>query len=760
MKKALRYMLGGLALLLAALLTAPFFIDVNDYKDEISQRVEDATGRAVTIGGIQVSLFPWVGVELEDVHLANPDGFAARDFISIRHLDVKVAVLPLLDGRYEIKEFLLDAPNVYLQRRADARTNWDDLLTSSAEEPPTRSRATGAQDAATAPPSVLAGLKADHITINDGKITWNDELNHVQYAFDALHVALDDVQLERPINVQLSGTLQGDRFELSGMIGPIGDTSALRVERLPIKLKAVIEKLHLKSFATQLDGWPGVLGAPAQATLDLRASLEQRPDGGRMIEGELALDAAHAVQAQWRMDSQDAQTLHIGEATLRVDQQGVLSLSGKLKGFMRGQPTFDLMFKSEPLTRTWLATFVPALQDMYAHHPAPWRQVQARGLVAGDAKHVEFRDLQLLFDEDRLHGVGQLRLDKPDIRLQLTGAALHLDPWLPQADSAGKEQGGSTGAEQTPEAGATSSPPSETASEPDLRFLKDWSLNLRLEIDALHLRGLQLNQFRTRMHGKNGRIALNPMRFGLAGGRVEEQATLNVAEYPARWTESAHVMGVRVGPVLQALNVTDKLEGTLALETTLKGVGLTERALGSLNGKGNVMLRDGMIRGFDIAGTMRRVLHPGSPDTGPQQTDFTQLSGTFTIRHGVLSNKDLFMASPLLRVSGAGTVDLANRTLDYRFKPTVVGTLRGQGDQVTIRKGLTIPLRVTGGFDAPKVRPEVDARTVIQGIRGGAVGGALGGLLGGGQGKPPAKKQRKRSGKSAPNPLQAIPLPF
>lgn len=97
--KTVRYGLIILALLLAVLLTAPFFIDVNNYRAEIEQGVENSTGRKLSIGSISASLFPWVGVQLEDVHLANRSGFAARDFLAVQRLHIKLALLPLLRKR-------------------------------------------------------------------------------------------------------------------------------------------------------------------------------------------------------------------------------------------------------------------------------------------------------------------------------------------------------------------------------------------------------------------------------------------------------------------------------------------------------------------------------------------------------------------------------------------------------------------------------------------------------------------------------------
>jgi len=799
MKKTLQYGFGFVALIVAALIVAPFFIDVNDYKDEISQKVEDATGRAMTIGAIQVSLFPWVGVELEDVHLANPAGFADRDFVGVKHLDVKVAVLPLLDGRYEIKEFILNTPDIYLERHTDGQTNWDDL-TGEEKAPATTGKAaavsgkkkadgmaaSGNADIKAKENVALAGLKADHISIKHGKVTWVDAQKGVRYELAELNVGLEDVQLDRPIRFDLSGTLQGDAFSVKGQLGPLGDPTRLDVNKLPLQADITVDGLHLGAFKQDISGWPDMLGPIDDAILTFAANLEQRPDGMRMFKGQASLNAAHAFSAQWNMGSSGSDVLDIHEATMVVDKKPVLKLTGTVKN-LGEKAAYELKISSDKIERTWLTTFVPGLKAMYAGHPSPWKHVRMTSLLAGNATAVDIRDVQLFLDDELLHGSGHLIMgDRPDIQLQLAGKVLHMDPWLPQG-KADEEQNATaeSRAAQKPaageqkkkarnaaarQAGAAGKP---DAAEPDLRFLKNWLISARLEIGTLHMRGLQMQQFRMNVQGAKGKIRLSPLRFGLAGGKVEEQAVLYVSQYPARWTESAHVMGVHIGPVLQAMADTDKLEGTLTMETNLKATGLTQKAIRRLNGKGNIMLRDGKVKGFDIAGAIRRFTNPTAAQNGPQETDFAQLSGSFIIHNGVLSNKDLFMASPLLRVTGAGTVNLVQKGLDYRVKPTVVGTLKGQGDTVTIRKGFSIPLHLSGSFDDVKVRPEVDAKSLIQSVgnmgAGGSLGGVAGKLLGGGHNKQPSHKKgkkRKKAGaknKQPPagkNPLGNIPLPF
>ncbi|MDQ6978907.1 MAG: AsmA-like C-terminal region-containing protein, partial [Mariprofundaceae bacterium] len=94
-----------------------------------------------------------------------------------------------------------------------------------------------------------------------------------------------------------------------------------------------------------------------------------------------------------------------------------------------------------------------------------------------------------------------------------------------------------------------------------------------------------------------------------------------------------------------------------------------------------------------------------------------------TARQGVLKNDDLFMASPLFRLTGKGSVNLPASTMDYHMRPKLVATLVGQGDQADGRTGVTIPLHISGSFDAPSITPELDAQSIVSGVKNVLKGG-------------------------------------
>lgn len=84
-----------------------------------------------------------------------------------------------------------------------------------------------------------------------------------------------------------------------------------------------------------------------------------------------------------------------------------------------------------------------------------------------------------------------------------------------------------------------------------------------------------------------------------------------------------------------------------------------------------------------------------------EKTDFSELNATFQIADGVARNNDLDVKSPFLRLGGDGAIDVGKGRIDYTARATVTSTTAGQGGaELAALKGLTVPVRLTGPFEA------------------------------------------------------------
>jgi AsmA protein len=159
----------------------------------------------------------------------------------------------------------------------------------------------------------------------------------------------------------------------------------------------------------------------------------------------------------------------------------------------------------------------------------------------------------------------------------------------------------------------------------------------------------------------------------------------------------------------------------------------------ALAGTAKLEFTDGAIRGINIAKTVRSLstgILAGWQESGEEKTDFAALGASFKIAKGQAQTADFHLQGPLVRMAGAGTVDLPGRTLKFRVDPQVVASLEGQGGKADLA-GLGVPVIIAGPWSKPSIYPDIEgilqnpqaAYEQLNKLTGGLVslkGGALG----------------------------------
>ncbi len=247
MKKAIKWtsiILGVLVVLvIAALLIVPMFVDINTYKPEIEKKVSEAIGRPFTIGGdIKLSLFPWAGVAMSDLHLGNLPGFKEKDFISVKSFDVQVKLLPLISKDIQVKRFVLDGPRIVLEKDKRGRANWEDLGRPSIKAPPKHPKEeTKVSKGGISTALPIKSLAVGEFAINNGSVLFMDHAKGIRRELSDFTLRLQDVSLDRPIRLALSAQLDKKPLSLEGSIGPVGKDPGKGTIPLSLSVKALNE---------------------------------------------------------------------------------------------------------------------------------------------------------------------------------------------------------------------------------------------------------------------------------------------------------------------------------------------------------------------------------------------------------------------------------------------------------------------------------------------------------------------------------------
>lgn len=236
--------------------------------------------------------------------------------------------------------------------------------------------------------------------------------------------------------------------------------------------------------------------------------------------------------------------------------------------------------------------------------------------------------------------------------------------------------------------------------------------------------------------------------LGAYGGQASGEVIVDASSGSPSYAMHGDIVGVRALPLLTSLADFDKIDGKMQAKVAAQSSGASQHAIMSnMSGTAFMIFQDGAIRGVNVAQMIRSLTT--NPLNGWQQqeqqaTDLSQLSASFKIDHGQAVTTDLNLVGPLVRVTGAGTIDLGTKQMGFRVEPKLVMTTEGQG-RTSDPVGFGIPVMIEGPWSNPRIYPEMQGmldnpdaayaklREMGKGLFGpnGAGLGNIGGLLGG-----------------------------
>jgi AsmA protein len=286
----------------------------------------------------------------------------------------------------------------------------------------------------------------------------------------------------------------------------------------------------------------------------------------------------------------------------------------------------------------------------------------------------------------------------PTVGFDLAIDRLDVDKYLPPEKKAAAK-----GEAKAPDAAASSPAKEEKL---DLSALKAFDAHGAVKIGQLQARNLKMAEVKTRVALADGKLELAPHSMNLDGGTLAGALSLNASGNAVALREN--LAGISINPLLKDLADQDMLEGhgDVQLDVTSRGSTVTAMKE-ALAGKAAVMLKDGALKGINLAQSFRELKAAVSRKEDAVQkaketdkTDFTELTASFQIKDGVARNDDLSAKTPFLRLGGAGDIDIGRSRLDYLLKATVVETSGGQdGKDLESLRGVTVPVRASGPFD-------------------------------------------------------------
>jgi hypothetical protein len=140
-------------------------------KAMVLPQAEKALGRQVNIDKVGLSIYPFFGVRIQGLQVANTSraGFSSDPFVKLSDFNVKIKVLPLLHKKLDIREIVLKQPWILVETDSTGSFNFSDLAMMAKD-----TTVKAAQGEKKAGPALPIPLTLDKFAIEKGSILYWD----------------------------------------------------------------------------------------------------------------------------------------------------------------------------------------------------------------------------------------------------------------------------------------------------------------------------------------------------------------------------------------------------------------------------------------------------------------------------------------------------------------------------------------------------------------------------------------------------------
>jgi AsmA protein len=708
MKLALGIAGGLLTLLVVALVGVNLLISADAVRDRVAARVKEQTGRELSVkGSTSLMLLPNPHIVITDASINDPSGRNGAADLSIERLELDMSLAEMISKRVDAERVLMVRPVLTVRL-----TEGDQQRQGALPQPARDVAAAGGEfsfiSRAFAEEGVKRDIRLNDVRIEDGTIRLLYDDKGTERRVEHIDAQLSLPRLADPLTAKGKVDWKGKPVDFDLTLTTPGELRESRQAKLELAIDtdaidATFEGTVVSKPKFALEG---DLGAKSHSIPSLLAWMREAPDSTSALgDGEL----------------QSHVTWKDREISLTKARFALSHASGQ------GQAIVTLQ-SPRPYVRAALA--VDKL-DLNAFLPQGQTEKRA---AAPDPEPLPVPAPPAAAEEDTPSGNW---FSKPQNGGEAGTGKLSSEPSAPKPSAAAP----------TPKIAEPLPPPTKAGSGTLAPAAFDADINLNIQ--ETKYEKLTIGPSAIGLGLKEGvlRATLGSMHLydGNGTGTLIIDSSKPVPAFSAQFT----LDNVAAQPFLADAANFSMLAGHAKVDLDIKGSGTTANEIKTnIAGKGSVAVTNGAIEGVDFTSVIKSIGAGEMPNLergNGSKTEFSELGGSFTIASGLARSTDLQMTSPLLEVTGRGTVDIVLANIDVIANPKIVAGPEGSGGANDLA-GLTIPVRIEGPLANPSIRPEIKGLfsdpqqanktvkqlgTILQKkFKGKPVGEALGRLLG------------------------------
>jgi hypothetical protein len=238
-KRIIAVIVVAIGCLLGAILIIPAFIDLGIFKSTYLPLIEEALHRRIDVSEVRLTFIPTPSIRLSNLKVSESPAFPDNIFFAAQQLQLRLKVWPLMRGRFEIREFVLDKPVINLVKKPDGSFNYADLADKKipiAPKPGRKNKDTQKPQEIAALPFVLPA----RMRIKDGQLNIQTK-GRPELAITAIELSLEELTADRPFPYRIAFNYPGlNTVGLEGMLRYQEENSTLTLDGSRLKIDQLV----------------------------------------------------------------------------------------------------------------------------------------------------------------------------------------------------------------------------------------------------------------------------------------------------------------------------------------------------------------------------------------------------------------------------------------------------------------------------------------------------------------------------------------
>ncbi|HGM7838235.1 TPA: outer membrane assembly protein AsmA [Serratia marcescens] len=248
----------------------------------------------------------------------------------------------------------------------------------------------------------------------------------------------------------------------------------------------------------------------------------------------------------------------------------------------------------------------------------------------------------------------------------------------------------------------------------NLEALRDFTAQLNLQAAQVTYRGMNVTQLAVTADNQRGLLTLRKLAGQLAGGDFSLPGTLDARGNKPVISVQPVLNQVELGTVLKAFDMPQMLTGKFSMNGDLTGDRLSSQAFERRwRGTAQLAMQDAQLHGLNIQQLIQQAVARNDnsvrgQDSYQRYTEVKSVSAQATLNQGTVKLSGLTADSPLLALTGTGSIDMPGKQCDMALNVRVTGGWQGRGELIEQLQKTPIPLRVYGPWQQLNYQLQVD----------------------------------------------------